>query len=250
VTWTIPLVDKTIAFGSVSLDGLDSSAAVPTRLTISWSGLSVPAAAVLSGDALAAAVGAGYEKFSGDGQLSWSFNAQARDLEIESSGSFAKTGAWDFALSFANVSPALFQPSVMRKTGAADDDLFSSLAGSGLEALATMQLKSVSGSLDLSSVIQRSREIPNTDMPVDDQALLFEIAPQQLSRSLIEAGMSPPDARDTSVALQRFAATGTRIRLKSRIDHPVPLFGNGSLLKPLFLNLPAFLAATNTSLSI
>lgn len=238
----VKLSNPSLDIASLSISGLKPDGGMPDRLEVSWSGLALPATGILSGDDLAAFVGSGFQKLQGEGSFRWLVDSSSQQVEIKTAGSFANAGDWDFDVAFANVSLAVLEKIASGRGGQADP--LSSLA-----ALYSIELKSLSGSLDMSGLAKRAGEIPRTNMPAEGDRPLFDLAPAQLGTSLIEAGMSPSDARDTADALQKFARTGTRITLKSRIEQPVPLFTTGNFLLPQLMSLPAFVAATKLSLS-
>ncbi|GEM_PF-4938802 len=238
-----PNSGPTLEVASLSISGLKPDGGVPDRLDVDWSGLSLPSNGLMSGDELAGFVGSGFARLQGEGSFQWRANASAREVEIKSSGKFSGACAWDFDVAFANIDPAS-----LGRLG--DGGIMSVLAVQlGMSPLLAIQLKSLSGSLDMSDLVKRASDIPHTALPAGDGYALFEKAPAEFGRSLIEAGMSPSDARDTADALQKFARTGARITLKSRVEHPVPLFSVGGFGQPQLTSFPAFLAATKLSLS-
>jgi hypothetical protein len=221
-----PLLGQPIELSSLSIGGLAPDGKVPDRLEVGWSGLVLPARSFLSGEALAAFSGAGFQTLRGEGSFSWALDSGSHQLTVKTSGSFTDAGRWDFEASFTNADP----PALGR------------MAEAGLTSLMTIQVKSVSGSLDLGGLARRAREIPRTALPAAEEQPLFDTQPAMIGTSLVEAGMAPSEARETAEALQKFAQTGTRISLKSRMERPVPLFTH-------ITNLPALLAALKISLS-
>jgi len=229
----LSVMGQPVEIASLSVGGLRPDGTAPERLDIAWSGLSLPASSILSGDDLAALIGSGFAKLQGEGSFQYRFDSSAHEVEIKTAGSFSKAGSWDFAWTLANTDPA----SLGR------------IVEGGNAFLPAVQLRSLSGSLDASGFEKRTGEIPRSALPAEEGRPLLNIASTQFSRSLIEAGMSPADARDMLEALQKFARTGDKITLKSRTDYPVPLFATGFLGQPQLISFPAFLAATKLSVS-
>lgn len=235
VKLSAPQSPSAIEIASLSVSGLEADGHLSDRLALSWSGLAFPADRLFSGDELAAFAGSGLQKLRGEGGFDWRFDARTGELELTTSGSFADVGSWDFAASFTGF-----------PVNGAHADPFAILTEAGLAALLGIELKSLTGSLDLSGLAKREAEIPRTNMPAESAKPLFEFVPAQVIPSLIEAGMSPADARESAAALEAFAKTGHRLTLKSN-GPPVRLMREGNFLVPATLNLPGLMAAMKLS---
>lgn len=227
---------SSIEIGSLKISGLDAEGRPTDRLELAWSDLSLPAERLAGGEELAALAGSGFHKLRGEGHFGWTLDDKTGELDIKSSGSFADAGGWDFNLSLVGLASG---------RGAVDPLVL--LTEGGLTALLSIELKSLSGSVDLSGLARRGHDIPRTGMPADGDRPLFEMPQSQLVNSLIEAGMTPSDARESAEALGKFAKTGSRLTFKSQNDHPVRVVQTGNFLMPVTLNLPALLAAMKLS---
>lgn len=192
--------------------------------------------------------GMGYTTIQGDLGFSFKYDDGDRVLKLKLSSDTDAFIDADCTFELANVDRELI---------ASMGRLYSSMNGAnwmaGIELamkssvyLLTTKLANYSLSVDTEGVIKRAKQVTATSLPGEEEPLKMDISMDEMV--MIQAGMSPSNAREMITTLDKWGRSGGRIVLKSNLESPVDLFQRGNLLpEPAFSNPETFLALTRSS---
>jgi hypothetical protein len=196
-------------------------------------------------------VALGYETVTLNADVKASLDGSA--MTLESSGDARDIGSWSVKLGLGGINvPALeslAQTAMSANKGNVLGQL--ALAGSAIEALSGLTLISTELELDNSGVLKRAHAYPAEETPVDvvKEQVAAENTTQQMQ--LIKAGVAPSDAQAMVKASSAWENKGGTIKLKTKLNRPLPLITGNILTGNFFAFSSAaeFLAATKAEVS-
>ena len=244
-----------VTIKSVDVSDVDVANDIPRAFNITIDDANIPLLAIARGTrdrGYAKAIGYGFGELHTSGKVAFHYSTDTRRMTFKSSIDVRDAGSWDMSLALDDVSPGLFQATSALSNAAANNNSLAALfEGSltGLQvSLSQISLAEASMSIDTSKISKRLKEIPDTDIPTDDDAALHGAFKVDETK-LVEQGMAPSAAHALGSKLQSFANQGGRLKIASNLDRPVPLFRDGNLFMPAFSNLVEFLTVTKSTFS-
>ena len=251
------LTDVTVKIGAipikcdtVTLSGVDTSHDTPRSADVTLSGLNVPVLDLARTGVQPAIPLAELGYASVHGRLNFSYDLSSKgDLTVKTHGDASNAGSWDMKLNLSGI-----EPDTLSTLGMISKVLAGSSNEGNVErrletATITAKLAGLELSLNDSGMYDRMRKLPNANIPSAGNSPDAKSGVSETT--LVKAGMTPSDARDTAAKINGWVEKGGDISLSTGIDHPISLMRSGGMMgvpQPAFDSLESFLVATKAKI--
>lgn len=245
----------TIKFGAITVSDVKAEGDILTGISLSAKSMEVPILQIaqenLSSHDLDEAIGLGYTTLVCDVGVSALFDEHRGVLSFDTFGDIHDLAGWKLTLKFGDIdvnSARILDKTFQTAREAESNSDMRIAMGSALRMIGQMTLVQADLSLDNAGWLKRSKEIPDTGMPM---AAGTEVIRDTLinEKVLISGGMSPAEARDIKKALEASFYQGSPLHIKSHMARPEPLFKHGYGLEPRITSLEKYLLITKSTVS-
>lgn len=198
----------------------------------------------------------GYTMINGDASILVDFDDQRQSFILETEGDARDAASWRVAIKIGGIDRDLL-PLAQVLSGwqmpnsLAERMMMVDVAMKSLDKLTRIVLEHVEVKIDNTGLSRRQRELVDSDVALDRPEERAAVPPLD-EDALIRAGVSQATARDAVTAVRNWVDNGGTLRVVTRLDRPLPLFRNSSVLGELRLAFPTpekFLAVTRATIS-
>jgi hypothetical protein len=197
-------------------------------------------------------VGMGYTTIRGDITATARYDDQKGIMSFETAGSLNDGDSWKLNIDLGGISPIAFTSLAEIQRSAAHEDSLETLKKAAMgffQALTQVTLAQASFTIDNSGSFKRAKEVPDTDMPLEDGDTARVAAFKADLADLVKAGVSPSEAQAMREHIDNWLRKGGTLKLETNIAQPVPLFKRGAFFTPAFNSPAEFLVVTKSKIS-